>query len=451
MRRTLLVVLLLIASAPLRAQMTTGARKAFDEGVANASADGTNANLVILQFARARGELDGVPLTSTMAAIEATRTDQQLTASSSTPGSVANIDKPGIADLLAIALERGALKQEKEGTNVTLSTTPYMVITRFGAGDTPDAWESLAWARRIAVAATFSSEDVTTGDLSSFVSGQVKLVLGGNRSGRDIALLRNVSSDALAKAVGEAGLSCEAFLQTSVGAMVEQRVTEFDTWLETNQNASRADIEAKLGTLNFNNVPAALEPETLSKLRGCVASQIQMRDAIDADLKTLKAMTDAYIALNKRNQLAATFLYQRDTVKSDYTTLKLIYGREMTSFTANLNGEISFNQRARNAKDEPIDRVRGYSVETGITSGRMAAGRADMTLSAKWYDSSGDDEDYVLSGQAMLNLHLNPTLRFPIALTYANRTVDDANSKEGLQFEFGLAALLDNLVGALRR
>jgi hypothetical protein len=409
--------------------------------------------LVILQFARETGKL-GDLMTQTVTRVEEARTDRQLTASASTPGSVAKADKPGIADLLAIALERGAVKKATEGTNVTLSTTPYMLLTGFGTGDTDANWESLQWARRVAVGATFSSNDVTTGDFSSFVSGQVKVTFGANRSGRDAAVQMLIPDGDMQAALG--GLTaCNDFMQTTAGVEVDRQRRAFTSSIAASLPADGAQREARLAQIVDPSV-VPMSPADQVKFDACLEKTLLVMNAVEADTALVKQYTDKYLTENTRNQFATTFLFQRDPEKSDYTTLKLIYGRNFSTSSFNLNGEISFNQQSHTpgtttVPTAKLDRIRAYSVESAFNTGKMAGNRVDASVSAKWYDPQDSTDGYVLSGQAMLNLNLNSTIKFPIALTYANRTVTAANTQKGLQFEFGLAALLDNAFSALRR
>lgn len=443
----LVFFLLMVEARPLRAAEATIARRTLADRLQTVDVGGNNRDLVILQFARELGLLEGVTAEAVVARVDAARTDQQLTASSSTPGSVLKAERPGIPELLALAIERGAVIRETAGTNVTLSTTPYLLLSGFGSGDTPENWEALAWSRRLGVNATFSSEAVTTGDFSSFVSGEVKVILAGNRSGRDAAVLRNVSDDRLLKALAPHGVSCQPFLATEAGQVLDRQARQFDQSLvDTPTN----DVEDRLATV-VDPTSVMVDDDARAKLQGCLGTILNLQNAIEEDLEQLRIITDAYLALNSRNQLSAAFLYHRDPATSDYTTLKLLYGRELAAYRVSLNGEISFNQQSRTTTGTQLDRTRGYSVEAALNSGKMASRRADASLAMKWYDPHDTDDGYVLSGQALLNLHISDTFKFPVALTYANRTVTAANAREGLQLEFGLAALLDNLLGFARR
>ena len=120
------------------------------------------------------------------------RTDLQPGATSDSPNATSVIEKLGFADLLSLAIERGAITTAANGTGLTLSATPCFFWTGFGARDTPQPWSRAVVARNLSFSASFSSTDVTKGDFSSFTSGEVKYVFMGNRSPRDPALLNSL-------------------------------------------------------------------------------------------------------------------------------------------------------------------------------------------------------------------------------------------------------------------
>src|SRR2546421_8257017 len=116
---------------------------------AQALTDQTNdvGNIVELYVAKQLGFF--VPEQTFIAAVNAQRTDQQTTASSSAPASVSNVEKNGIADILALAIERGKVTETKSADSATLSTTPYAVATFVGLSDTPANWKKYKYARRL--------------------------------------------------------------------------------------------------------------------------------------------------------------------------------------------------------------------------------------------------------------------------------------------------------------
>jgi hypothetical protein len=449
MRPSLVALALLVVTVTALAQAPEGPiiAGAYAAQLRNAIANpnSTHRDLVALYLAKQLGYFRQSTTQAFIKAADATRTDQQLTGSSSTPGSVTNLEKTGIADLFAVAIERGAVAQAMNGTNTTLSTTPYAMLTTLGTEDTPANWMKLAWARRVSLAGTFSSNTVVSGDFSSFVSGEAKFILLGNRSPRDVGLTSEIGEHlnaAIARVLGNKGVTCSTFFQTTVGAQLP--VEAFDTYVLQHPTATPADLETTLSQLM--TLPPTLDRTTEEKLTACVLGLGELQRAEEVDVAQIKALTDSYLAQNKTRQVTVAYLYQRDPSTADYTTLKVLLGRDQSpAYSANLNAQLDLNQRSRTTTGTPLKHVRGYSAEAGLTSGRFGGGRGDLTFSVKWYTPKGETGS-ALSAQGKLNIHVTDTFMVPVALTYANRTLAPANAKKGLQVDFGVAALLDHLL-----
>lgn len=121
---------------------------------------------------------------------ETARTDKQIGSPSNSKGSTSAAEKPGWADILGFAVERGAIQQAVSGTTLTLSTTPYAFFVPT-ENDTAAAYAKYGNYRRVALAATFniSNQDsplanVKRQALSNF---SVKVRLSPDRSPRSQA------------------------------------------------------------------------------------------------------------------------------------------------------------------------------------------------------------------------------------------------------------------------
>ncbi len=115
------------------------------------------------------------------------RTDKQLGATSSGPGSTSLAEKPGIPDLLALALEHGAIEQSVSGTGLTLSTSPYAFV-RLLEPDNAANFEQYGLWRRIGGSVTFDmrTEDPTVAnvDLNQVAEWSLRVRVIGDRSTR---------------------------------------------------------------------------------------------------------------------------------------------------------------------------------------------------------------------------------------------------------------------------
>jgi hypothetical protein len=172
-------------SAPLTTQT------AFDDLIAKNPAQPPAGDLIALYLASIGGVT--VPVSTQAGFINAannTRTDMQIGAPPNSAASTTLVEKPASADILSLAIERGAVSQTTDGTALTLTTTPYLLGGFIGIRDSPQNWRDYALLRHLALSATFASAtDVEQkGEFSSLDSGQIKWSILGNRSPRDMAL-----------------------------------------------------------------------------------------------------------------------------------------------------------------------------------------------------------------------------------------------------------------------
>jgi hypothetical protein len=396
-----------------------------------------------------------------IAIANAQRTDQQTTATSSSPQSLSNLQKTGIADILALAVERGKVTQTKNDNSATLSTTPYAIATFFGLPDNSPNWQTYAWERHLALSGTFAKDIATSTDFSTFSTGEAKYVVYGSRSPRDAALRSQVSDqlDAIvAAALRKETAACSDFVSSQYGDRLLQDngiVKKLGDWLEQHKSADKSAIDSEIATLIPD--PQAIDTTSKKLLLQCVSATFDLGQTLLNDREQVSKLIDAYLKSNKALQLSVSYIYTRDLTVSDYTTYKVLLSRDQApQYSLNLNGEINVNgsDHARSSpvgKPSPdvapgaaIKRIRGYSIETGVSFGRFGNGRGDATLSMKWLQPNGIGERSSVTGSGQLNVHLNTMLTLPIALSYNSRAT--TTSKKGLQLTFGLSSLFDSFL-----
>ena len=370
------------------------------------------------------------------------RTDQQTTAPSGGAAATSLTEKAGIADLLSLAIERGAITKNSSGSSVTLTSTPYAWLTAFGKKDTTPNWKAYKWARQVSLSSTFSSEDVTKGDFSSFANGEVKIIVSGNRSARDvdIATLPAISdlTDMINRADIQQFQTCTSQLETTLGK------ERFATALQHTESLDTAF--------------AGYSPDDrgVEVIKQCVASIGIQMDADRFVRAHLSTIIESYLKAQSKLQLSIAGLYQRDPALSDFYSLKLLTDYNPAAgtataadsanptATANLNAQIDFNQRNRTPDGTKLHNVRSFSVEGAANTRRFAERRLDATLSVKATRSKNSDAKTIGIAQAKLNVHISSTMTVPVALSYANR--ENETIKKGFQISVGVAGLLDELL-----
>ena len=118
---------------------------------------------------------------------ETARTDKQIGSPSTSMGSTSAAEKPGWADILGFAVERGAIQQAVSGTTLTLSTSPYAFFVPTES-DTAAAYAKYGNFRRVALATTFniSNQDspLLNARRQNLANFSVKVRLSPDRSPR---------------------------------------------------------------------------------------------------------------------------------------------------------------------------------------------------------------------------------------------------------------------------
>ena len=440
----LLLPILFAAIAATASAQTASVSALLDEQILNAvDTDTITERALMLALAEAQAMADSDVSAELRAAINRQRTDLQLATTPSSPQATSILEKPGIPDLLSIALDRGAITKTASGTGLTLSTTPYALTTGFGAADTPQRWVKAGWARNLAFSATFSSTDVTAGDFSSFTSGEVKYVITGNRSPRDPELLRSVRED-----LGATFLIADTALTRACGGLLDSQPLllvqrQMNQWLRDRTAATAAEVRVHL----FEVVGDLTVDQTL--LRGCVDTILEGEQKIAAGLDDVTQATQAYLnEKGRRGQLSVAALFVRDDMLSDFYSAKLLYGHDFAPLTVSLNGEASWNQDSRSPSGTEIRSLRAYSVELGLTSKTFANGRLDTSVAAKASRDEEEGSKSLVISEAKLNIHVTDVLRLPVSVSYASRETETI--KDGWQLNVGLNALLDEVLRRLK-
>ena len=376
-------------------------------------------------------------------AVNSTRTDIQVGASSNAPGATTLVEKPGAADLLQLAIESGAVSETKNGTSLTLATTPYMLAGFFGVRDTPDAWRDYAALRHFALSATFSNDaDVEKGDLTSIQSGEVKWTILGNRSPRDAAVAIALQPALMKFAKQQVSVNTVCTDPTGL-ANFDQFAGDLHDWIvkQTAAGAAPSDaaVRAEIDKL-FSGV--AIDPQHQKAIATCADAILVKEAAANQFVTNMAALSAAYVALNKAHQLSIAASTHRDATIDDFSTLKILYGRNtVPKLSLNLNGEANFNQH-HNAKN--LHQLRSFAVEGGLTMGRFNEGRFDATVSGKLWRNADSQDRNVGVVQVKGNVYLANSLVLPVSLSYASKPVDTI--RKGFQINLGIASLLDSFL-----
>ncbi|HKA37414.1 MAG TPA: hypothetical protein VKH43_11390 [Thermoanaerobaculia bacterium] len=380
------------------------------------------------------------------------RTDQQTGASSSAAGSVTLTDKPGISDLLNLAIERGAITRAVSDTTFALQTTPYLFYTKFGGDDDAEHWDRLTALRRLALSATFAA---TSGDensgLSNLLSAEAKYVALGSRSARDRAFREHIKAT-LAPVIEReketlrknTKLESRWFskLSPDVQGLLDDALIAFNNWqTEAAKPIPAAEVQRKLGEL-LDPIRARLNSAEISTLAATAASAVEEETVRVSLSKAIAGEAARWLPAGP--QLSILYGYNRDPSTSDYSRIKVLFAYDTGErFSVNANGEVALNHSTPPGGST----VRAYAGEASLTLGRFAGNALDLTAAAKVGHAKASSLT-TTAFQAKANIYVASAVIIPLALTYANHTEDSLKSK--LRLNIGLALNADALLGIAR-
>jgi hypothetical protein len=411
--------------------------------------------------------------------IEIDRTDQQIGAGASASGSTSAVEKAGLAWLLGLAVENGAITQKEDETGITLSTTPYALLT-LGGRDTLDRYDSdwfspMDVARRVGVSATVPLDNSGSSQDRNFDPDGVseisaKYVFWGDRSPRS-AWFRGKWEDKVAPQVRNR-LAGQSALAKAVYDVPANRQVVAST-AKAIWGRIRAALAKKPNVAGLNKTLSAIVNEEIEAGLKAMppldqARQNQIFDAarrfaeangsIENEQKELAEMLDE---LSGTPEVSAAYTFHRKDEDADYSELKLLADFDTGYVSVIANAGISFNhgsgpdKTVLTSSGEPLpDRndVRSYQVSVGLERKipnflpfRIEdSGKNEISLSLngrfEHLDDASDDLGVV---QGKINIPLVPGVDLPISVTYATRS--EEIDEDEVRGNFGISVNTDKL------
>ena len=419
---------------------------------------------------------------------ETARTDKQVGASSSSSGTTSAIEKPGFARLLGFAVEKGAILKDVEGSSLTLSTSPYVLYTLNGGGDTAENYARAGFLNRIGIAASFNIEDQNTVLASArrnqLVDWSIRARLYGDRSTRSRAF-----QDAWREDIQPA-IEARLNALTAAAIFMNDKADEFDVFEDVNSQintavsnlmtgnsyGSASDVDKKKMLTNtiLCNIRAGVFDEITSgrrKISGGSRDEIVNKHvpALAAALDNLEVVKG--VLKDKLDELSkgplATFAYinHRQPDASDYSEFKFLYEQDKTVFRIlKLVGNAGFT--VYNKPNPLLNQTRfrdfsaALSFEGAFDSPFL---KSQPDLSKVTYAFTGNyqrmRENAGMVGrkpdlaafQFKVDVPIYGGLTLPFAITYANGTelTDKADTRLNFGFKFDMDKLfaLTKLIG----
>ena len=435
----------------------------FDPLAILALADGLNP--------QARTNVANLKFSLVNAQLETKRTDKQLGASARAQGSTTLAEKPGIEDLLGLAIEDGAIQKEVNGTTLTLSTSPY-VLSALHNGDTAANYlnhgDDLG---RVGISATFNianQEDVlSNATRRQLADWAVRIRLSGDHSPRSKGFQDFWDKNVKKQIEQEAVVVTAAAASTFKGVAESRRRTVEDD-LQTAVKNFVDQQKDQLAT-NTSQAIAGLRDLILATLKAEISDKVDSF-GLDPMAKhnlvavTMPALADAHVqageGLSKLNAEiqrlerlgTATFEYTnvRDTTVGTYSNLKFLYEKgssDTMKVVFNIGGSFYSNPN----RDLNQQTTRDYAT---ALSWEGIAGRSPFALDANDQSQvtfsfsgryqrllenrhiAGKKAD-IAAAQGKVDLPILTGASLALSITYAN--ADEMNSKDHVRFNFGIS------------
>ncbi|HEV7673082.1 MAG TPA: hypothetical protein VGQ12_00990 [Candidatus Angelobacter sp.] len=409
-----------------------------------------------------------------IAAVETHRTDKQVGASAASSGSTSAADKPGIPYLLGLALEHGAIAQNISGSTLTLTTSPYALVTTIAEHqDTAETYNKYRGLTRLAVSASYNLQD-TNDPLASVRRQQlaewaVKLRLFGDHSARSeeahqlfvdtVLPALEAKANTMAKALNQVFPDEWPRLVSNFSRDTDIRIRAY----LKNSNDNDAAAEDKITQIIVDGVKDYLYPKIdtigLTPDQRRSASEFLMRFKSDTNeyVRSAEALDTALKALDKKATLTLGYFNERGSSGTpNYSVGKLMFEKKPEGFM-----QIDANLSA-SAYGNP-DRTKNQQTFRDAT----AALQFQQNLGRSPFLSNPDDKNPISLAFAgryerlqenrhvpgkkadiavanwKIEIPVAPGVSLPISITYANAT--ELIKEQDVRGNFGITFDLDKL------
>ena len=415
------------------------------------------------------------------AAVETRREDKQIGAAAGAGGSTSLTEKTGIAKLLGLAIENGAVTQDVSGTTMTLSTSPYAVAAWID-GDTSSTYARYGAYSRLGISASFnvsdSSDPLQSATRQQLSQWEAKFRLLGDQSPRSSA----------AKAIFDAKVLPE--LQKVAAAQTEGESTLFMTAsrnskLQTFENDAKAALASLFSTASLNTeadkasfvdqaanaILDALQTDIADQSDSLALSEDEKQrlkqaaqkfaSAVDSYFQSSTDFDAALKSLQEQQNATLSYLYKVQSALSDYSMVTFLYAKKPGDFaTITLNISGSFYHRPDPTKNQETFRNFIAALELRQDLGRSPFAAHQLDKSTITLSFSGRyermPENAHQPGQkadlgfanVKLDIPIAAGVSLPLSVTYGNSS--EVKAESFVRGNFGLSFDLDKLYALVK-
>lgn len=404
---------------------------------------------------------------------ETRRTDKQIGASATSEGSTSALEKPNFANLLAFAIEHGAIDKQVSGTTLTLSSSPYAFIAA-AQGDTSSTYKKYEFFHRIGISANFNIDDendvLASARRNQLSEWSVRARLSKDRSTRSAEFeefwnreVRGIFERLPLVLVKEFSDLFRDETEKVRRQVVQQFIGYSTQYLATNstqsKEAQRAGLQqmflCKLKQDVFDNIDSFGLTDA-DRNRIVARTLPALRDAVDAEKGALKLIDDKIAEMNDRPLATFAYTNKRDPLTSDYSVFKFLYDQKTFSpMKIVANGGFSLYHRPNPLLNQQRIRDLAFALSLEGNAGRSPFLTDDLDQSQITFAFTGRYERMFenrhIAGrkadlgffQFRLEVPFMAGMSFPVSVTYANAT--ELIKEDHVRANFGFSFDADKL------
>ncbi len=400
------------------------------------------------------------------------RTDKQVGASSSASGTTTLNVKPGLQELLGLALEHGAITQEVNGTGLTLSSSPYALI-RPWVPDTQENFTKYSIWRSIGVSATFRLDNTGAADFNQLSEWSLRFRVFGDRSirSRRYTELWQREVGPLIREALEAELAGINAIMRDVPDFRSRELTvrsevadQLAVYLSESRSAPSAERSEKIAQILFaalrkhyfdpvKSGEIALSPEWKTGILEIVGAIRATQEALRRQVpQRMKKVVDE---MDRTPILTLDYTNHSGNGGSRFSELKLLLSGYVAPFSVVFNGGVQLYHDPDSVLNQSTVKNAsvGLTLEGAIDNFLVDPGDgtdlSKITLAADGrYERLEAMEDDIWVAQIRLEIPIKSGLSFPLSVSYASRT--ELIDEDEVRGHFGFTFDIDKFFAATR-
>lgn len=288
-------------------------------------------NLAVLQEMQPTCRLDTAVQNAVTAQAVTSQTNIQVTAPSAQASGTSLVQQVGIPQLLAIAIENGAITNNVSGTTMTLSTTPYAFFTALrGFPDTQQNYNAAGWATHTGIAASFN------------VGGASNALASATRKQVSQWQVKATFRDTSIRAARVESLYDQSDLKKSADTYVADLSSSALLTLGPELNTPADSAYQAAWTAKFqSDVAAANQAQDMTKSSAIAATLLKVLDSA-ADYQT--GLSRALAQLRNHGSLSA-LVKKLSADQGDFARQEGAFEKVIADLPKGWNGDLTFSEQ----------------------------------------------------------------------------------------------------------